>query len=73
MGAALYGSFPTSTPRLLFIASGGSSSLAAEPSSLSWEFGRFGLAWLRVFLDGDLRYRQFLNTPAGLALLEAGG
>lgn len=63
MPAALYDALPATTPRLLFIATGGSHNLANTPSSLSGEVGRFGVAWMRVFLDGDLRYQQFLTTP----------
>jgi dienelactone hydrolase len=62
MPELLYNSFPSTTPRLLFLAADGGHNLASKPSSLSWEFGRYGLAWFRVFLDGDLRYRQFLTT-----------
>jgi hypothetical protein len=60
---SLYDSFPLSTPRLLFLSSQGNTSLTATPKNLNGEIGRYAVAWLRVFLDGDLRYRQFLNGP----------
>jgi pimeloyl-ACP methyl ester carboxylesterase len=63
MPAGLYDALPAATPRLLFIASGGSTSTANTPSGLSGDIGRFGVAWFRVFLDGDMRYRQLLTTP----------
>jgi hypothetical protein len=44
---------------------GGSHSVANDPSSTDGEIGRYGLSWLKVFLEGDERYRQFLlETPS---------
>lgn len=55
-----YDSIPNSTPKMLFEIAGAGHSVANSPSSQSGEIGRYGLSWLKVFLEGDERYRQFL-------------
>jgi hypothetical protein len=54
---------------MLFEVSGGSHSIANNPSGLNGSIGRYGLSWLKVFLESDERYRQFLTAgkPAGTA------
>jgi hypothetical protein len=39
---------------------GGPHDIANNPASADGEIGRYGLSWLKVFLEGDERYRQFL-------------
>jgi len=53
-------SIPESTPKMLFEVAGGSHSVANDPRSADGQIGRYGLSWLKVFLEGDERYRQFL-------------
>jgi dienelactone hydrolase len=53
-------SIPDSTPKMLFEVRGGSHSVANSPSGGNGEVGRYGLSWLKVFLEGDERYRPFL-------------
>jgi dienelactone hydrolase len=55
-----YSSIPETTPKMLYEASPGSHSVANNPASQSGEIGRYGLSWMKVFLEGDERYRQFL-------------
>ncbi|HTV23135.1 MAG TPA: hypothetical protein VMG12_30815 [Polyangiaceae bacterium] len=58
-------SIPGETPKMLFEVAGGSHSVANNPTSANGEIGRYGLSWLKVFLEGDERYRQFLlETPS---------
>jgi dienelactone hydrolase len=58
-------SIPETTPKMLFEVQGGSHSIANDPSSANGEIGRYGLSWLKVFLEGDERYRPFLlETPS---------
>jgi dienelactone hydrolase len=58
-------SIPDSTFKMLFEVSGGSHDVANAPSGAGGEVGRYGLSWLKVFLEGDERYRQFLaETPS---------
>lgn len=53
-------SIPESTPKMLFEVAGGSHSVANDPRSADGQIGRYGLSWLKVYLEGDERYMQFL-------------
>jgi hypothetical protein len=55
-----FDSIPEATPKMLFEVAGGPHSIANDPSAAGGEVGRYGLSWLKVFLEGDERYRQFL-------------
>jgi dienelactone hydrolase len=55
-----YSSIPASTPKMLYEANPGSHSVANNPAGQRGEIGRYGLSWMKVFLEGDERYRQFL-------------
>jgi dienelactone hydrolase len=55
-----FASLPATTPKMLFEVAGGAHDIANDPSSADGEIGRYGLSWLKVFLEGDERYRQFL-------------
>lgn len=55
-----FDSIPPSTPKMLYEVEGGSHSVANSPSGGAGEVGRYGLAWLKVFLESDERFRQFL-------------
>ncbi len=58
-------SMPETTPKMLFEVAGGPHDIANDPRSAGGEIGRYGLSWLKVFLEGDERYRQFLlETPS---------
>ena len=60
-----FDSIPESTPKMLFEVAGGPHDIANDPSSANGEIGRYGLSWMKVFLEGDERYRQFLlETPS---------
>jgi dienelactone hydrolase len=60
-----FDSIPESTPKMLFEVAGGPHDIANDPSSADGEIGRYGLSWLKVFLEEDERYRQFLlETPS---------
>jgi dienelactone hydrolase len=55
-----YNSIPATTPKMLFEANPGDHGIANNPANLSGNIGRYGLSWMKVFLEGDERYRQFL-------------
>jgi dienelactone hydrolase len=55
-----FDSIPEATPKMLFEVAGGPHSIANDPNAADGEVGRYGLSWLKVFLEGDERYRQFL-------------
>jgi dienelactone hydrolase len=60
-----FDSIPESTPKMLFEVAGGGHDIANDPDSAGGEVGLYGLSWLKVFLEGDERYRQFLlETPS---------
>jgi dienelactone hydrolase len=56
-----YQSIPDTTPKLLFEVNGGAHSVANDPAGQKGEIGRYGLSWMKVFLEGDTRYKQFLT------------
>ena len=55
-----YKNTPHNTPKLLFEVRGAGHWIANDPQGANGAVGRFGLCWLKVFLDDDPRYRQFL-------------
>jgi dienelactone hydrolase len=60
-----YRSIPEETPKMLIEIGAGDHFVANNPASTSGTVGRYGLAWLKVFLEGDERYRKFLlEKPA---------
>jgi dienelactone hydrolase len=61
MPQSQYDSIPASTSKLLYIISGGSHFYANDPTTEP-TVARFGLSWMKTFLEGDDRYRQFLNV-----------
>jgi pimeloyl-ACP methyl ester carboxylesterase len=72
MSQGFYDSIPVSTPKLLFEVQGGSHEIANNPSNLSGQIGRYGLSWLKVFLEDDARYRKFLKEqPTGTATFKS--
>ncbi|HET8939684.1 MAG TPA: hypothetical protein VFN67_39870 [Polyangiales bacterium] len=60
-----YRSIPDATPKMLIELGAADHFVANNPASTSGTVGRYGLAWLKVFLEGDERYRKFLlEEPA---------
>lgn len=59
-GFVHYEGTPATTPKLLFEVEDGVHDVANSPTGGNGDVGRFGLAWLKVFLEGDERYRKFL-------------
>jgi dienelactone hydrolase len=60
-----YDSIPTSTPKMLYVINGGTHFVANDPAGESgkYDIGRIGLSWMKVFLECDTRYKQFLTKP----------
>lgn len=66
MSQPFYDSIPDKTPKLIFEKFLAGHTFACAPSGEWGVVGRFGLSWLKVFLEGDDRYKQFLkNEPSG--------
>jgi triacylglycerol lipase len=62
-----YNAIPPATPKILFNLSGGDHWYANSPAGHWNSVGRFGISFLKTFLDGDARYRKFLTVePLGL-------
>jgi dienelactone hydrolase len=55
-----YDAIPTSTMKMLYEVQGGGHSIANNPRNENGRIGRYGLSWLKVFLEGDDRYEPFL-------------
>lgn len=63
-----YMQIPEDTKKLIYNVQGGAHSVANNPSSQQGAIGRIGLSWLKLFLEGDTRYEQFLKEkPASAA------
>ena len=61
-----YRSIPESTPKLLWEVRGAGHNVGNNPAGQGGAIGRYGLSFLKVFLEGDDRYKQFLTaTPPG--------
>jgi pimeloyl-ACP methyl ester carboxylesterase len=58
-----YDRTPLLTPKMLIEWTGGDHFVANDPNNRFGTVGRYGLSWLKVFLEEDVRYRQFLNDP----------
>jgi dienelactone hydrolase len=58
-----YSSIPDSTPKMLFEWGAADHFMANAPTGAAGQVGRYGLSWLKVFLEGDERYRQFIEQP----------
>jgi dienelactone hydrolase len=67
MSMPVYDMIPASTPKMVWEVQGQGHNVANDPAGTGGAIGRYGLAWQKVFLEGDERYRQFLlemPTPA---------
>jgi dienelactone hydrolase len=57
-----YESIPAGTPKMYFEVRGGGHSVANNPANGMGQVGRYGLSWMKVFLEDDDRYMQFLEN-----------
>jgi len=60
MSQPMYDLVPETTDKMLFEMAGGDHYVANTPTGNGGAFGRYGLSWYKVFLEGDERYRPFL-------------
>jgi pimeloyl-ACP methyl ester carboxylesterase len=63
-----YESVPASTPKAYVEFAGGDHYVADDPSTNATS-AVLGLSWLKVYVEGDTRYRPFIKTRAGLSRL----
>ena len=62
MSQPVYDVIPETTPKILYECAG-ATHFDIAPETCGGLFGLYGLAWHKVFLEGDTRYRQFLAGP----------
>lgn len=62
MSQPVYMAIPAATPKMLIEWSSGGHWINNDPANENKQVGRYGLSWIKVFLEGDDRYRQFLKT-----------
>jgi pimeloyl-ACP methyl ester carboxylesterase len=65
-----YMSIPSTTPKILYEVQGGTHFVSTSPTNSGTDMApdttstptiaRFGLSWLKVYLECDTRFRQFL-------------
>ncbi|MEY4579257.1 MAG: Lipase 1 [Pseudomonadota bacterium] len=61
MSQPIYDAIPAKTPKMLIEFPGGDHWNANNPANSNKQIGRYGLSWIKVFLEGDTRYRKFLE------------
>lgn len=62
MSDSYYAAVPDTVPKMLFEVQGSSHNVANDPANHNGIIGRYGLSWMKVFLENDTRYRQFLTA-----------
>ena len=62
-----FDSTPQTTPRLLYEVRGGGHFLPSSPENHQGEVGAITLAWVKVFVEGDDRYRAVLEQQPSTA------
>ena len=71
-GVIHYQNTPASTPKLIFEVAKGRHRVANSPLGGNGEVGRLAISWLKVFLEGDDRYRRFLlQKPKNASLFQS--
>lgn len=62
MSDSYYMSTPDSVSKMLFEVNGAGHDVANSPKNSSGIIGLYGLSWFKVFLEGDMRFKQFLTA-----------
>ena len=60
MSQPVYQSIPESTPKMIYEVATGDHNIGNNPANNGGAIGRYGLAWQKVFLERDDRYRKLL-------------
>ncbi|MCS5610052.1 MAG: hypothetical protein NZ961_06535 [Candidatus Poribacteria bacterium] len=72
MGSSIAKNTRESTPKLIFEVTEGKHRVANSPLGGNGEVGRLAISWLKVFLEGDNRYRRFLlQEPKSASLFKS--
>jgi dienelactone hydrolase len=62
MSQPVYMAIPNGTPKMLVEWSSGGHWTNNDPMNQAQQVGRFGLVWIKIYLEGDMRYRDLLKT-----------
>jgi len=65
-----YSSVPASTPKGIGIVSGASHFIPSTPTP---GMNQLAISWMKLFVDGDTRYRQFITNPGGMSRFAVSG
>ena len=63
MSDSYHRAVPETVPKMLFEVQGSSHNVANDPANHEGIIGLYGLSWWKVFMEGDMRYKQFLTAP----------
>jgi dienelactone hydrolase len=69
--SVFYNDIPASTDKAMLEIAGGAHSCVTSGNANEDVMGKYGVAWMKRFIDEDVRYDQFLCGPSHVA--EAGG
>jgi len=61
-GPSFYKTIPESTPKIVWEVAGADHFYANDPAGQAGWIGAYGLSFLKTFLEGDERYKQFLSV-----------
>ena len=61
MSEGFYSQTPNEVPKMLFEVNGAGHEVANNPNNSGGTIGVYGLSWFKVYLEGDMRYKQFLT------------
>jgi dienelactone hydrolase len=62
MSQPVYDAIPAGVSKMLIEFEGGDHYIGNDPSFASGQIGKYGLSWIKVYLEGDDRYMQFLES-----------
>jgi len=68
--SVFYSSVPASTPKGIAIVAGASHFMPSTPPA---GVHQLALSWMKYFVDGDTRYRQFITNPGGMSRFAVSG
>ena len=60
MSQLVYDGIPATTQKMVWEVQGAGHNVANDPAGTGGAIGRYGLSWQKVYLEGDMRYYQFL-------------
>ena len=67
MSQPAYEAIPETTSKMLYEVQGADHFFFNTPSALKGVVGKYGLAWQKVFLEGDDRYKKLLSAEGPMA------